>query len=69
MLRLDFGTALDGVEINITFQCFKFKYEESPESRPYIDKTRHAPKVNANQVGSYFSYLSIQPHRSAWMHV
>lgn len=56
MLRLDFGEKLSGIDINITFQFFK--YGDSLAARPYIDKRRNAPKVKAEDIGYYFNYLS-----------
>ncbi|MES2273956.1 MAG: hypothetical protein V4487_07170 [Chlamydiota bacterium] len=55
MLQLDFGKALEGIEINIDFQLFK--YGESLKSRPYVDKGRNAKKVEAEKINSYFDYL------------
>lgn len=56
MLRLDFGEKLSGIDIDITFRFFK--YGDSLLARLYIDKRRKAPKVEAEDVGSYFDYLS-----------
>lgn len=56
MLRLDFGKALEGVEIYISF--YFFKYGDSLNSRPYVDKRRKAPRVETEEIGSYFDYLS-----------
>lgn len=58
MLRLDFGKNLRGVDVNISFQFFR--YGESITSRPYVDKSRKAVKVEANQISAYFDYLSQQ---------
>lgn len=58
MLRLDFGEDLTGIEINISFQFFQ--YGNCLTSRPYIDKRNKAPKVKADEIGSYFDYLSQQ---------
>lgn len=56
MLQLDFGKDLSDVNINISFQFFK--YGDSLTARPYIDKRRKAPKVEAKDIDSYFDYLS-----------
>lgn len=58
MLQLDFGEKLNGVDINISFQFFR--YGESLTARPYIDKQPKAPRVTAEEIGSYFDYLSYQ---------
>jgi len=55
MLSADFGDELKGLEIYIAFQFFK--YGESLEARPYIDKRRKAPYVKGAEVGQYFDYL------------
>jgi hypothetical protein len=59
MLWLDFGKDLLGVDIDISFRFFK--YGGSLLSRPYIDKRRKAPKVEAEGIGSYFDYLFQPP--------
>lgn len=59
MLELDFGKALLGIEVNITFHFFQYGNSES--ARPYIDIRPNAPEVNAKEVGSYFDFLSQQP--------
>ncbi len=56
MLQVDFGKDLSGLDINISFQFFQ--YGDSLTSRPYIDKQRKAPKVEVEDIGSYFDYLS-----------
>lgn len=56
MLQLDFGSTLIGIDIHIIFQFFR--YGDSLKARPYIDKTYRAPKVEAKEMSSYFSYLS-----------
>ncbi len=58
MLQLDFGKDLTGIEVNISFRFFQ--YGESLTSRPYVDKRRKVPKVEAKEIGSYFDYLSQQ---------
>ncbi len=58
MLQLDFGEDLADIEVNITFQFFQ--YGESIASRPYIDKRRKAPKVEAEEISTYFDFLSKQ---------
>lgn len=52
MLRLDFGGALNGVEVHVNFMAFQ--YGKSLKSRPYIDKE----SVKPEEVRSYFDYLS-----------
>lgn len=59
MLKLDFGHVLDNIEINVTFQFFK--YGEDVDLRPYIDKRPKAPKVKPKEIGSYFDYLPKAP--------
>lgn len=56
MLRLDFGKELSGVDVDISFRFFE--YGDSLDARPYTDKRRNAPKVEAADIGSYFDYLS-----------
>ncbi len=56
MLQLDFGKELLGVDVNISFQFFE--YGNNRTARPYIDKRPKAPKVGAEEVHSYFDYLS-----------
>ena len=56
MLQMDFGEDLSDVDINISFQFFE--YGDSLNSRPYIDKRRKAPKVEPEDIYSYFDYLS-----------
>jgi hypothetical protein len=59
MLQLDFGKDLTGVEVNISFRFFQ--YGGSVTSRPYIDKRPKALKVESEEIGFYFSYLTPQP--------
>jgi hypothetical protein len=54
-LSADFGSELDGVDIDVIFRFFT--YGSSLASRPYIDKSAKASKVDPKQVGSYFDYL------------
>lgn len=58
MLRMDFGKYLSDVDINITFRFFV--YGDSLKSRPYIDRRAQAPQVDAEEIPSYFDYLSQQ---------
>jgi hypothetical protein len=67
MLQLDFSERLIGIQVNISFQFFK--YGENVDSRPYIEKRRQDPdknqeekveKVKAKEIPSYFDYLSKQ---------
>lgn len=56
MLQLDFGKDLSGVDVNISLQFFE--YGDSLTARPYIDKRRKAPKIEVEDIDSYFDYLS-----------
>jgi hypothetical protein len=56
MLELEFGAALKGVEIAIAFHFFR--YTESLDSRPYIDKAKKAKWVQPQDVNSYFSFMA-----------
>lgn len=58
MLRLDFEKDLADIEITIRFLFFK--YGDSINSRPYIDKQPRARKVNPKDIGPYFNYLPQQ---------
>ncbi len=58
MLRLDFEKDLADIEITIRFLFFK--YGDSIDSRPYIDKQPRARKVNPKDIGPYFNYLPQQ---------
>lgn len=58
MLRMDFGKCLRDVDINITFRFFQ--YGDSYKSRPYIDRRDQAPQVDAEEIPSYFDFLSQQ---------
>lgn len=53
MLLLDFGKAIDGIVINITFRFFV--YGKDKDFRPYADKQSKA--VEPNEISSYFEYL------------
>ncbi len=59
MLELDFGKALAGVEINISFQFFQ--YGDSLIARPYIDKRTHVLKVTPKDIGTYFNAFVPKP--------
>lgn len=59
MLELDFGKELKDVEVAISFHFFR--YGDSSEARPYIDKRIGASKVGEKEVCSYFDYLCQQP--------
>ena len=52
MLRSEFGDALEGIEIDISFYYFRYG---KLEDRPYISKTE--PKVKPDQLRSSFDYL------------
>ena len=56
MLQVDFGKNLSDVDINISFHFFE--YGDSLAARPYIDKRPKAPKVEVEDIESYFDYLS-----------
>ncbi len=60
MLQCDFGEALSEVKINITFRFFEYE-KPNTKARPYIDKKKGAPKVEAREIVSYFDYLSKKP--------
>jgi hypothetical protein len=51
MLNLDFGDALNGMQIDVSFLCFRYK--DLPKDRPYIDKTKKEPKIAPTKVGDY----------------
>lgn len=51
MLQLDFGSALNAVEIKISFQFFK--YGKSQSLRPYIDTRPNAVIVPPEEIAAY----------------
>lgn len=55
MLSLDFKERLSGIAVNIAF--YFFKYGETPNARPYIDKKSKATKIKPKQIAAYFDYL------------
>lgn len=61
MLKLDFGDRLSNVLIDLSFHFFE--YGGDKVARPYIDKRRNAPKVQAGEIAAYFDYL-YKPHVS-----
>lgn len=59
ILRLDFGRALEGREIHITFQFFR--YGKFVEERPYnIGSKSKARVVSEQTIHSYFTFLQKQ---------
>jgi hypothetical protein len=51
MLWSDFGDALNGVEIDVSFLFFR--YGDSQSARPYIDRAKTAPNVSPDEIGFY----------------
>lgn len=54
MLTRDFGAAVEGVEINISFHFFN--YGKEIFERPYIDKSEFPQMVKPKEISAYFDF-------------